>query len=717
MSAIDQIYDQMDQVFGGNNPMQYFTLMMPGMVLDLETYAYDVAGEKPVRVADAESRLVNQLFDVCQVTGTSNGRQLSSQYLQALGKLVPRFDPALATVKTALRAYLAEPCTSVLEDGTTFTGTRQELYFVLYDAWALRKQAWQQLQDDQRQKFQAQFPKAPAAALSAYDEWFETVADANLMLVDAAEARVAIVLSPADMDAIQGVLEAGTGGEIEEARRNVTDVRLRSTSGGYVYPVDLSPVDWFESLVSDTDPKDLLDAPAYLALKLSARRGALSATISQVLSLLSSATGDVATLAQKLSDAQNAYGSAQNALLGTMTGNLATAADMYLASQQNGGATADPTTTDLDPLAGQVDATSDTPPSTPSTFTQADVDAIKNGQEALLQSQSAYLTAAQNLATSAQNLASAEATTYAGLEPYLARLQQQAQDLDTLWAQIGTSMASPPAASAAPASGTPSPAPQRSAASDRFMDLTFYFSSDDMSDSSSLQSSASQTSWSGGLFFGSAGGSSSSSSSSSMHAMMEANTMIEIGMQVMRVDVDRGWFDPGVFALTGDLESLNSTPIAGAPVTTWGTTPVAPAPAILPCYPVSFLVAKDITLKFQANKSQLNAARQVADSQSAVGGGFLCFSASHSESSHSESQSVTTSSSTSVLTIHIGSPQIIGWVMEFTPQDLSTQPSDGLSILQYLKNSETPVPAPAPGSTSRVPARRVPVPALVGSAG
>ncbi|MBW3655970.1 MAG: hypothetical protein KY444_07670, partial [Gemmatimonadetes bacterium] len=420
MSAIDQIDDHLNQVFGGNNPMQYFTLMMPGTVLDLETYAYDIAGEKPVRVAEAESQLVNQLFDVCQVTGTSNGRQLSNQYLQALSKLVPRFDPALATVKATLRAYLAEPCTSVLADGSPFTGTRQELYFTLYDAWAERKKDWQELQNSKRNDLAAQYPNDQSAALSAYDEWFETVAESNLMLVDAAESRLAAVMAPSDMDGILGVLEAGTGGEIEEARRNVMDARLRSPSGGYVFPVELSPADWFQSLVSDTAPEDLLDAPEYLALKLAARRDALSSTISQVVTLLSSATGNVADLAQKLSDAQAAYSSAQTGLLDTYTANTATAADMYLAMKQKTPDTPAPDTQGMQQITDKVDAASGE--SGRSTFTSADVAKLAAGQDALIKSQAGYLTAAQNLVAGAQALASAEATTYGGLQPYLARL-------------------------------------------------------------------------------------------------------------------------------------------------------------------------------------------------------------------------------------------------------------------------------------------------------
>lgn len=720
MSAIDQIYEKLTEVFGGNDRMQFFTLMMPGMVLEPETYAYDVAGDKPVRVAEAESRLVNQLYDVSQITIGSNGRHLASQYLQALGKLVPRFEPRMARVKTALRAYLAEPCTAVLDDGRAFSGSRQELYFTLYDAWARRKQAWEQKQADEREGLEKRFPGDPAAALTAYDEWFETVADAELMLVDAAAARVVGVLSPADMDAILGVLEAGTGGEIEEARRMVSDVRLRSRTGGYVYPVELRPANWFDALLSDADPDDLLDAPEYLATKLSARRDALRATISQVQSLLAGATGDVTALSQKLSDAQAAYGSAQTGLLTTYTENLASAASIYIAKKQKKGDAPDPTKADLDGLAGKVDGAN--PPAKAASFDEKDVQLIAKGQETLISSQSAYVDAAQQLVAAAQKLASAQATTYGGLQPYLARLQQQAADLDTLWDQLGISAArsqpapTPPATMDDKGNAIPAPAPvaKRSAGSDRFLDLTFYFETTDMTDSSSLQTSASQTSWSVSVFLGSASGSSSSSSSNSVHDMLDKGTAIEIGLKAMRVDVDREWFDPGVFALTRDLESVNATPIARAPLSDWSKDLAEQNDAILPCYPVSFLVAKDITLKFKADAQQLHAARSVADSQSAVGGGFLCFSASHSESSHSESQSVSTSSESSVISIHIRSPQVIGWFMEFAPEDHSTAAADDtLSILEYLRQIELAPPTPSPV----LPAGKVPVPALVGAPG
>ncbi|MEY4927381.1 MAG: hypothetical protein RI894_1817, partial [Bacteroidota bacterium] len=46
-NAIEQIYDQLMQVFGGTNSNQMFSMLMPGTSLNPQTYAYDTTQTKP----------------------------------------------------------------------------------------------------------------------------------------------------------------------------------------------------------------------------------------------------------------------------------------------------------------------------------------------------------------------------------------------------------------------------------------------------------------------------------------------------------------------------------------------------------------------------------------------------------------------------------------------------------------------------------------------
>lgn len=122
----------------------------------------------------------------------------------------------------------------------------------------------------------------------------------------------------------------------------------------------------------------------------------------------------------------------------------------------------------------------------------------------------------------------------------------------------------------------------------------------------------------------------------------------------------------------------------------------------MPCFPVAFVVAKDVTIQFQVSQSALSAVQQVLDSRSATGGGFLCFNASSSTASHTDASSLNTKTQGTVVTINMPGPQILGWFLEFTPKDNSDpmttdEPVDKHSYLNIIKFAEAlkrPLPAP-----------------------
>jgi hypothetical protein len=100
--------------------------------------------------------------------------------------------------------------------------------------------------------------------------------------------------------------------------------------------------------------------------------------------------------------------------------------------------------------------------------------------------------------------------------------------------------------------------------------------------------------------------------------------------------------------------------------------------AILPCFPVAFVVAKDVSIRFQTTSSSLAAVQSVVDQRSAVGGGFLCFSASSSSASHNNSSSLSSKTQELVITINMPGPQILGWFLETTPVDESKEMTDAV---------------------------------------
>lgn len=891
-NALEQIHEQLSQVFGGNNPNQFFTLQMPATALNAQTYAYDTSKMKPALVAEAESQLADQMFDLRPLCGGSNGQRLSSQFLQALSVLVPNYNRSMPLVKNTLREFInARMPTDTLLDGKPFVGSLQEYYFALYDQWVEKKMRWEQDQQEERKNLVA---KNPDTANEEFLRWYEDNAEGRLGELDAAMGKVLAVFAPSDMDAIMGVLAAGPGGAIDEALDVLKDIRLPSPSGGWVYPVELTPSDWFLDLASDIDPVDLLRDPAFIAAGISARREALAASVSQVQVLLDSVPTPAAMQSAKvaLSSAQQSYTKAKNDLLDQFADNTVAAAEIYLARL---GTAAEVTKDAVEALNADSDAVAKAKGESmvgavaraaEGPFGLGDAQKLVAGQKALRTAQDALNTSARALADAGMNLAATQSQNFANLPALLARLQKQLEDLTTQQQQLaqstmasarGTRVAAPRASvtlsvdgekmlqiagdearkqaalqsstadtvaeavkkkitgplatelatvvaatrdagiklvfdameaqveilqrgtqyqselaaivaaakRAMTSTATPKDVcdaitksmptdqttkaalqkvetdatgalakaetggfaqraiqaaidelladvrralPRQSPSSPRYMDLQLSFTSDAMKSDSKSNANFRQTSWDVDLFFGSASGSSSSSDAMTTSNSLDQSASIQIGLKATKVAIERDWFDPGLFKLTKDMSRIAQNRVSG------GALPMKVTPqkdqepekreinwdslgdlnnAIVPCFPVAFVVAKDVTVRFKANESSLHAVHSVLDSRSAVGGGFLCFSSSTSAANHEESQSLNTRSDGTVINLTIPGPQILGWFLELTPEDkskelsVSAQPDPDINITRFVQILQglTPSNTNAPAVVQPVDAR------------
>jgi hypothetical protein len=885
-TAIEQIYDQIAQVLGGTNPNQLLSMVMPGTSLDASAYAYDTTQMKPATVEEAESRLTDQMFDLAKVSGSSNGQRVSSQFLQALSVLTPNFNYMMPVMKDTLRDFLNTlmPNTTTL-DGKPFVGTLQEYYFKLYDNYIAVKQDWEKRIVAKKNELASD----PTTENEKYLEWYEQIAEGELLKIDEALGKVLAVFSPADMDAILGALAAGPGGEIQQASNTVKDIQLASPNGGFFYPVSLTPADWFLDLASDLNPANLLKDPEFIAATITTKRQALLASISQVQAMLNEmpTKGDIKAAAESLQNAQSAYVQAQNNLLNTYADNTVAAVNIYL-EMETGGAVKlpdDEIKTKLDEEARKVSkAKGEQPLATAATLkgglpiTAADVQKLLAGQQKLITAQSTLQTSSQALADAGMNLASQQASYFGDLPVVLARMQAQLADLTNQQnnlstavsaagstslpvlapvlspadsakvktvTQAATTAAGKPSATAAdvvaavkgavgtdpvlqplltaatqagggsaalgdlllaldagldqlsgddvavgqkmlaaaqtaaelpnatpatvllamqavdaapaldyepggnghyraltaatPSAGiqallnackandalTPAavlqavntaadklqnrpPQVRKSDTSQRFMELQLSFSSSDMEASSASDSSFSQTSWSTDLFFGSASGSSSSSSAVTSKNSLDSSTEIQVAFKAAKVDIERDWLDPGVFKLSKDMSRLSTEPVSLGPLPTKAPKDPSTSPttsvidwskvqdnnaALFPCFPVAFVVVKDVNITFKATESSLSAVQTVLDSKSAVGGGFLCFSASSSSASHSDHSAMSTKTQGTTISISMPGPQILAWYLELTPQDNSTVLSvtdsgsgtADINIIQFVK--------------------------------
>jgi hypothetical protein len=237
------------------------------------------------------------------------------------------------------------------------------------------------------------------------------------------------------------------------------------------------------------------------------------------------------------------------------------------------------------------------------------------------------------------------------------------------------------------------PVSKSSETSPGFMDLQLSFSTSEMTTASSESASFSQSSWGVDCFFGSVSSSSSSSSAYNSQSMFSSETEIKIGMKAAKVDIQRGWFNPGVFKLSKGMSRLSNMLVSKGPIDKTQSNLDDLNNAILPAFPVSFVIVKDVTMSFKVAESQLSAMHSVVDSKSATGGGFLCFSASSSSSSHSENSSMHSKTEGTVMTITMPNPQILGWFLETTPIDnsalMSTQEAaasdETINVINFIR--------------------------------
>ncbi|NEO17885.1 MULTISPECIES: hypothetical protein [unclassified Moorena] len=711
--VIDQIYAQLSELFG-SGITERFCMMIPGTSLDPSRFSWNTNGVKPAIVRAAESELVNQMFYPVQVTGSSNGHHLGYQYLQALSVLVPRFDEELMKTKAELRNFLSSQPDYRLK-GKDYGGSVIELYSELFAKWVAKKQEWEKLQQDTKDRLREEYKDNETgkinekAANEAFFEWYEQSAEGHMAELNATMGDVLGFFSPEDMNAILGVLEAGPGGSIQEARQNLLNIRELLPDGGYAYPVELTPSDWFIDLTSDINPEDLLESPKYIISKLSNRRKVLNAAISQVNALIKRKVSDekLKEANDALVEAEKAYSQAQTDLTGQFSDNAVLAFNIYMESGGSGEETKE--LEEINNIKNTLDKDGD---HQSSTISKEDLEELKKGQKDLDEKQQALTNSALDVATKGVNYLNLQAGDFGNLEPLLYRITALLNEVQELEQNLKQ------AAKKADEKKDETPLPtvgerlehksNKSEGSDRFMDLTMYVTSEAMDHTTTLQTSFEQTDWHVSLFFGSAGGHKEKSTLHSTDKFTEISTAIEIGMKVAKVNIERNWFEPGIFNLTSTMDRLSNQKV------TFGFNELENArklakekpeeaqqalndalenarKTLIPCFPSSFLVAKDITIRFKANENSLSAIHSMLDSKSSIGGGFLCFSASHSEASHSDDKRVSSSIKEKVVTINIRVPQIIGWFLQFAPEDQSkpisadTSETNTKSIKEYVK--------------------------------
>lgn len=690
-SFADQLYDKITSVIGGNNPNQFFCMSLPGMQIDKNLYSYDIENNqpKPPLVEANESKLVNRLFDACKMTGSDNGRHLQTQYKSALDMLTPQLNGKLFDAKSKLRKVLMTPYPYNFGEGLTTGFTLQQVLYRLYGDYVDAKQVWAKVQLEKKIELDAKYPGETKDSnrnkQNDYLDWYETTAESQLLKVQEKLGKVLNVFSPGDMEIITGILDSGAGREIAEARQTLANVQKLNPDGGYVYPVTLYPENWFNLLDTSFTPIDLLESPTALAQQLSVlmvQRSNLAMTIDSFLNILPD-PAMLTDLKAKQENAEKALQEAKDAVAKVYSDitsdTLKLVIDIIGRSNDKDKGTA---------LAG-----------TTSRILNIDPDKAKNIITALAGNASRCMKAQDDLIAAAQN-ATDRALEYFQqknllqykqmLLPLQTQLARTESDIADIRQQIGLSTVMQQANKPKDGSDvTPNVVP------DRFAQVLIESTMASVRQSSSNATSASASSSHSSFFFGGYSSSRSHRESVDSSQSETSNIKIQIGMSIAKVGIGREWFNPGVFLLTKDMYNTSSKKISpnskGKPFQKERFD--AMNDCAFPCFPVAFIIARDVTIKFSSDTSMSNSFAQSVEDHSSSGGGFFIFGGNSSSSSNSSRSNSCATSSANSVTVRFTSPQILGYYLEATPADESVTlsevrsgNSDYISILDFIKN-------------------------------
>lgn len=711
---IDLIYNQIDSIIGGENPNQFLCLTLPGQVLTAKDFAYDYKNnaEKGPTVEANESRLANKLFDPCRITGGDNGLTLPYQYRSALDTLTPKLNEKIAKAKNQLRELLLTPYPYDFGDGDTKTYTLQEVFYRLYDEYVAAEQAWTEKQNKKKETLRKTYPNISEENNIQYNneylQWYETVARSESMELNEKRAKVLSVFAPNDMDILNGVLDSGSGAELEQARQILENIQRQTPDGGIVYPVKFNPTNWFELLNTSFIPSDLLESPESLAMRLrnlSTRRITLSSQISNLNGLIddenrSKELKDAQTEAEK---AKGTLDKAQSELINQYGEGLKTVIDTVftIAPIFSGGNVPN---TIISRLAKGLNFKGDK-------TADSLVEDLAKALSKNLDCQNKYINASQSLSNAL--LKEAENKNLLQLKQLIPPIQEQLEkinaDIDEV---LGKMQVSNILKSGNKTNGKETPeendkkkpeendketpkvndekTPEPSNVGtpivpDGFTQILIDAKASQLDKETNTLSSASNSTYGASLWFAGFSGKKETASSKFEEICKSQDTSIRIGMNVAKVGIEREWFNPGIFVLTKDMFNVSTSrvsPIKDYSDITEERLSDMSRGYILPCYPVAMLVAKDISIQVAASEQLSDTFSATMEEHASHGGGFLLFSGAKSSSTSFSSAGIHTSSTEKSFNIKITTPQIIGYYLQATPADKST-------IIDEISDEET----------------------------
>ena len=674
-----QFYDEVNNVIGGDNPNQKLTLLLPGIALTKEDFEYDYKNhaEKGPTVEANESRLANKLYDPYHINGADNGRMLPHQYKSALDALTPKLNPEIARSKNTLRDLLLTKYPYKFNSGSDKEiNTFQEVFFRLYNDYIEKLEEWTNRQEQERKRIESDYnykTRMDAAAddeerkkinievNNAYLTWYENNANSAFTAINQKMSTLLSVFSENDMKIIEGILDSGSGAELQEARATMRNLRKLTPDGGYIYPVKFNPTNWFEMLDTSFKPMiDLIDSPAVIYEKiynLMKRKMSLLSKINAFSNLIPTDAA-VKKAADDLSKAEAEYETAfsemeaagPESLKNFMNKLCCMVCAICLLPNNPGSESAiesvvKPYATSESGLIGTM---------------QAQGKKVTDKVSALNSAISKYTSALSKNAEISRNTQLAQARDL--LQAELDEIEFEIKELGAK-AELaqGMNYSEDVSAQAVPEGFS-----------------SFYIAHGQSSNYERSEETTTVTTKTTGKGFWIIKKKKRKTETESTFSKLceENSTEIEIGMNIAKVGIEREWFNPGVFSLTDDMYHLTSKSVSGQ----FTDNGYNPDDYILPCFPVAMLLARDVTIKLNVSDSSFYTDIHEAVSEASTSKSFIFYNAGNGSKTTSKESETSDKRECMSIIIKIPTPQIIGYYLENTPEDKSLKYDESTDI-------------------------------------
>lgn len=693
---IEMIYDAIVGAVGGDAQNQYFTMMMPGTVLNPQDYEY--SGEKPAHVIINESKLANNLFDPAFVVNSDNGKKLYQQYKSSLNILSPKLNPVQSQMKTNLRALLLKKFPYDFGEGTVNTMTFSQVFYKLYEEYISVKSGWSAEKHKVRQDIKTEYytkygidelrtdavekENIDRMIEEKYLKWYESVSQTRELEIEEKLGTVLSVFSPNDINAINGILESGSGEEIEQARILLRNAERLNSNGGKFYPVNMVPSNWAEYLGTSFSEFDLLEGISALKLKiysLESEKARINNYIEQIALQISEKKKYEACF-QTIENAKTQVNEILKMCYGahiTATSEFAKSLVNLMNERKEEESSVD--ASDVEQLA--IEHTDVKIPKT------NDGDSLKkliknieksaaDCREAMVKSDAAILDMADLLMKENESEIGFDLKKYVlplkekllCIEPEIA---EQRKKLRLAVMQENNNEYSRENRQTAEELKVP--------ADSRFTPITISALISDMYQSGSSSDDCFANQGGESFLFG---GYNPNIKNETVTKILnkDSDDRIQIAMNIVKVGIEREWFNPGVFQLTKDMNRFSDTRISvGNPISFTESSKEEISNrfeemknTVFPAYPVSFIIAKDVTIRLIAKKSYSSAFSKSIENHVSRGGGFMIFSSNRFNNSSLNDANTVTHISDNMITIRFKAPQILGYYMQTVSEDKST---------------------------------------------